>query len=152
MTTTAAQPDRTLTVLRAGALWMLVSAVATTLVAALAGGSREALSALAGAGVVLVFFLFGMTIVSMAARVMPGASLMVAMLTYVLQVVALALVAAQVPSTPVGEDIAAGWLAAGVIAATFAWMGGVLLATVRLPLTPLPGPRAPGVPRAEASV
>lgn len=150
--TTTAQPDRTLTVLRAGALWVLAAAIVTTAVAALAAGQREALSALAGAGVVLALFLVGTAMVGLVTRAMPGASLLVALLTYVLQLAVLALIAARVPETAVGEDIARGWLVAGLIAATFAWMAGLLLATVRLPLAPLPGPRGPGVHGTEASV
>lgn len=151
MTTTTA-PDRTLTVLRAGALWVLAAAIAVTVTGALAAGSAEALSALAGAGVVLIVLVTGMLVVGLTARTMPGASLLVALLTYLLQVVVLALLAVRVPATAVGEEIAPGWLAAGLIAATFAWMGGVMLATVRLPLTPLPGPATgPGGRSTEAS-
>ena len=82
-----ASPEVTL----AGGATLALAAVAVPL-AALASGAPAASGAAIGAGMVLVFFGFGAMTVNAVAAVSPAASLLVALLTYVLQVVAVGMV------------------------------------------------------------
>ncbi|WP_248581008.1 hypothetical protein [Nocardioides sp. InS609-2] len=119
----------------------LVVATVITVVGALASGSTAAYGALTGAGIALVVFMIGSFSVDAVARVMPSASLLVAMLTYTLQVVVMALVFVALSRSGLLDDtLDRRWLAAGVIAVTVTWLVGQvwLTARARIPVYDLP--------------
>ncbi|MFL6109474.1 MAG: hypothetical protein ACJ72L_21120 [Marmoricola sp.] len=140
MTTNTAPQDRTPRVLVAAVFWVLVSIVVTA-ATGLSQGMTEARSALLGGGIVVAFFVFGAVVVGTAARLVPGTAVMIAMVTYTLQVVLVGLVfAALTDSSAFDSALSAGWLAAGLIVGTFAWMAGQLVTTLRTPIAPWEGP------------
>jgi hypothetical protein len=112
----------------AGAVTILVLATA----AALVDGGRGLAGAAVGGLLTLVVFVLGIGLVNVTARVLPAASLLVALLTYTLQLLVLALaVVALDRSGAAGEDLSRGWFAAGVIAVTVLWLVGQVLAATR---------------------
>ncbi len=145
MTTKTAPEQRTPRVLLSGVLWVLASTTAATICGAVAQDRTAALSALLGGGIVLVFFAFGAVVVGASAQLAPQTALLVAMVTYTFQVVLVALVFVGLTKAAAFEsDLSAGWLAGALIAGTFAWMAGQLIATVRSPIEPWEGPVADG--------
>ena len=90
---------------------------------ALVEGSPAAAGAGVGAVLVLGVFAAGALAVDLVARVLPSAALLVALLTYTLQVLAMALafVALQ-RSGELGESLSREWLAGAVIAGTASWL------------------------------
>ena len=95
------------------------------------------------AGTLLVVGVFFLGAASCASRrgLVPAASLLVALLTYTLQVLVLALVFAALSRSGLLDDAStARWLAGAVIAGTVAWMVAqiVLTARLRLPVYDLP--------------
>ncbi len=148
MTTKTAPAERAPRVLLAGVLWTVGSTTAVAVAGALAGGATEAVSAVLGGGIVLVFFSFGALVVGSASQLAPHLALLVAMVTYTFQVVLVALVfAALTEADAFTSDLTAGWLAGALIVGTFAWMAGLLTATLRAPIPVWEGPAAadPGV-------
>jgi ATP synthase protein I len=116
-------------------------------VAALATGSAGAAGAALGTGMVCAFFGFGSLVLALVSSVSPAASLLVALLTYTLQVVLVGLVfAALNRSGALGSSIDGGWLAGTLIGGTLVWLGTQIVAHVRTrePLYDLPpnGPQA----------
>ncbi len=112
-------------------------AVAATLVlvglAALVDGSTAAAGAAVGAAITWLIFAFGAFVVHAVAGALPAASLLIAMLTYLLQVLAVALFFfALEDSGAFDSDLARGWVAAGVVVLTLTWTIGQLVATTRL--------------------
>lgn len=93
--------------------------------------------ALVGSAVAGFFFAFGTVTVHLVASVMPQAALLVALLTYTLQVVLVLLVFLALHKAGlIGHELDREWLAAGVIGATAAWLVGqlVLFVRARIPL------------------
>jgi ATP synthase protein I len=126
---------------RSAALVTLGVGLLSALLGALASGSPAALGALLGAGVVLVFFATGAVVVNAVASVSPAASLLVALLTYTLEVALVALVLTGLDrSGLVGDTVDRTWVGGTVIAATLVWLGAhVASATrARMPLYDLP--------------
>ena len=94
-----------------------------TAVGALAAGSPGALGALVGTALVVIVFAGGSFAVNEVAHVLPAAALLVALLTYTLQVVAMALVFVALSGSGLLDDtLARGWLAGAVIAGTAGWL------------------------------
>ena len=125
----------------------LVSGLLVTAVGALSSGSAAAYGALVGAAIALLVFVVGSFAVDVVARVMPAMSLMVALLTYTLQVVVMALAfVALNGSGLLDETLARDWLAAGVIAVTMVWLLVQLVLTTRarIPVYDLAGSGVPG--------
>lgn len=148
MTTNRAPAERTPRVLLAAALWVLASTSVLT-IAGMFVGRTEALSALLGGGIVLVFFAFGAVVVGAASQLAPQTALMVALITYTLQVVLIAVIfTALTEADAFASDLSAGWLAGALIVGTFAWMAGQLITTLRTPIPPWEGPVA-GEPTSE---
>ncbi|WP_134766267.1 hypothetical protein [Nocardioides sp. 1609] len=148
MTTATTSPHREARPYGVAALGLAVlagsvcGAVATVLGLAL-GGSAGALGALVGAGVTLLVLATGFAVVDVVAGLMPAASLMVAVLTYTLQ---LGLLALLLVAFGRAEDLEATmspqWFAAGVIAVALAWTVCLVVHAVRarIPLYDLPAP------------
>lgn len=124
---------------RRGASPLLVAAVAGALavvVLAVAGGVVDgapgATGAVVGGGVTLAVFALGVGLVNLAARVLPAASLMVALLTYTLQLLVLAIVVVVLDRSGLaGDEVSRGWFAAGVVAVTLLWLLGQVVAATR---------------------
>lgn len=130
--TTATPGPRTHAALFAAALGVLA------VVAALIAGALDhdagphVVGALIGAVVVIVFFGLGGLVVDVVATVMPAASLLIALLTYVLQVVLLGIVFVALAESGITDSVAdAGWISGTVIAGTLAWTIGQVVGEVR---------------------
>jgi ATP synthase protein I len=100
-------------------------------------GPPQALGAVLGAGLMTAFYLVGTVTISLVTAYAPRASLLVALLTYVLQVAALALVLAEVQASPAtGTTLDVAWTGGAVVVATVVWL--VLLVVRALRSTPRP--------------
>lgn len=115
---------------------------AVVAVAAVVDGAPGLYGALVGTVFALVVFSFGVFAVGAVARLMPTASLLVAMLTYTTQV-ALMLVffVALNRSGVVGDSVSREWLGGAIIVAVLAWTLAQLTAfsRARIPLYVLVG-------------
>jgi hypothetical protein len=138
------------TVLLGAAAVSTVACGVLVVAGALLAGSAAAYGALVGAGLALAVFLGGaLTVDAVAARV-PAASLLVALLTYTLEVVVMAVVFVGLSGSGLlGETLARGWLGAGVIATTLVWLLAqvALSSRVRIPVYDLPAGEAPAAGR-----
>lgn len=120
----------------------LVGGVAAVLGAVL-DGSPGLLGALVGAVMVAGFFGLGAAVLDVAARLAPALSLLVALLTYTLQVVLVGLVFLGLSRSGALESSVSGpWVAGTVITGTFAWLAVQVWTSThtRIPLYDLPGP------------
>lgn len=110
----------------------LAAGLVTVTIAALAAGSAAALGAVVGFLLVLGFFGLGAALVNAVASVSPTASLLVALLTYTLEVVALgAVFVALRRSGALAETVDPGWVGSVVIAATLLWLVAQTIAEAR---------------------
>lgn len=110
----------------AGAVVLIVTAAAAM------AGTSGATGALVGGGVTLSVFLLGIAVVQAAAKALPAASLLVALLTYTLQLLVLALVVVALERSGLADEaLSRGWFAAAVIAVTCVWLAGQVVATTR---------------------
>jgi ATP synthase protein I len=128
-------------VLLDAALVALLLGLGAAAVAAVVTGSAGAYGALAGTALVLGVLGFGAVVVNTVAGVMPTASLMVALLTYSLQVVLMGVVFAALSRSGLLDDtLDRSWLAGVVIGGTFGWLTTqvVLTARLRIPAYDLP--------------
>ena len=119
----------------------LVVALSAVAFAALTTGPAGVRGALIGSGMVLVFFGLGALVVNAVASVSPALSLLVALLTYLLQIVLVGLVfVALTQSGALDETVHREWLGGSVIAATLAWMAAQVISATRSrqPLYDLP--------------
>ncbi|HEX4978302.1 MAG TPA: hypothetical protein VFV40_10600 [Nocardioides sp.] len=118
---------------------VVVAGLATILVGAavaVAGALVDGLPAAAGAGagllMVLVFFGLGAVVLDVVAGVAPTLSLLVAMLTYTLQVVLVGLVFVGLTrSGLLDSDLDADWLGGTVIVGTLTWLAAQVVTTLR---------------------
>lgn len=118
----------------ASAAAVLLGALAAVL-GGILSGSDAALGALVGTVMVVTVFAGGALVVGLVAGVQPAASLLVALLTYTLQVVAMALVFVVISGSGLLEKtLDAQWLAGAVIVGTIGWMAGQIVSTTRLRL------------------
>lgn len=102
------------------------------LVAALTDGRPAVVGAAVGGVLTLAVFALGIAAVGFVARLMPSASMLVALMTYALQLLVLALVVAALERADVGaQTLSRGWFAAGVIVVTLLWLVGQLVAATR---------------------
>lgn len=109
-----------------------VAVLALVVAASLTDGRPAVVGAASGGLLTLVVFAFGVAVVGVVARLVPAASLMVALLTYALQLLVVALCITAINRAGVGpETLDRGWFAAGVIAVTLLWMAGHLVAATR---------------------
>jgi len=125
-------------VLLGAACAALVAGLLLVLLAALVSGSAAAYGAAAGTAIVIGVFATGSVAVDLVAGLLPNASLMVAMLTYTLQVVALALIFVALSGSGLLDDTIDGrWLGGTVIVGTFAWLVVQIVLTMRLKFPPI---------------
>jgi ATP synthase protein I len=128
-------------VLARAALASMALGVVAVVTGALSVGSSAAYGAAIGALLVVGVFGFGSFVVNTVAALMPTAALLVAMLTYTLQVVAMGLVfVALSGSGLLGDELDREWLAGTVIAGTAAWVVCQIALTMRarIPIYDLP--------------
>ncbi len=110
----------------------LVVGAAVVVLAALADGAPGAYGALVGTAFALVVFSFGVFAVGAVARLMPAASLLVAMLTYTTQVLLmLVFFVALTRAGVVGDTLDREWLGASIIVAVLAWTLAQVIAFAR---------------------
>lgn len=114
---------------------LLVTAVLGLLAAGVAGlvaGRAPLLGVLLGVALVCGFFLFGAVNTALAAAYLPRASLALAMLTYLMQVVALLLVLVAVERSGLTEEtVDARWLSGTVIVGTVVWVAALVRRALR---------------------
>jgi ATP synthase protein I len=92
----------------------------------------QALGALSGVVMVVAFFGFGSLTMSVVAKVAPKASLLLALLTYTLQVLVLGLVFMALTDSGATETtLDPRWLGGTVVAATLAWTTWLVVREVR---------------------
>jgi hypothetical protein len=128
-------------VLAKAAMASVALGVAAAVTGALVGGACAAYGAAVGIVIVLGVFGFGSFVVNTVAALMPTAALLVAMLTYTLQVVAMGLVfVALSRSGLLADELDRRWLAGTVIAGTLVWVVSQIVGTmrVRIPTYDLP--------------
>lgn len=136
---TTASPRSTATsgasALFGAALAALVTGLVITLVGAVGDGAPAAYGALAGTLLVVGVLFLGAGFVHLAAGLVPAASLLVALLTYTLQLLVLVVGFTALSRSGLLEDaLDRRWLAMTVIAGTVAWMVAQIGLTVRLRL------------------
>jgi ATP synthase protein I len=131
MTTAQPTPRKGRTVLGPLSVTAVVGVVLVA-VAAVVAGPAAAVGVLIGAGMVVGVFAFGAVVLGVVALVSPSASLLVALLTYTLQVVAVGLVYVGLSSGgALDGPVDARWLSAAVIASTLAWTVTQVVVTMR---------------------
>ncbi|HEX6247720.1 MAG TPA: hypothetical protein VFZ64_07620 [Nocardioidaceae bacterium] len=131
MTTAQPTPRRGRPVLGPLSVTALVGLLLVGL-AALVEGSAGAIGALIGTAMVAAVFAFGAVVLGVVALVAPAASLLVALLTYTLQVVVVGLVYVGLSSGgALDGPVDARWLSAAVIASTLAWTTTQIVVTTR---------------------
>ncbi|MCW2835094.1 MAG: putative synthase protein [Nocardioides sp.] len=142
MTTESKQDTRPgVTVLLVAAGAALLVGLAMTAFGAVVSGASAALSVAAGAGLVVSVLSFGAFSLNMVASIMPSATVLVALVTYALQLVVMAaVVLALVRSGLLEETLDRRWLGGGVAMATAAWMIAQIVSATkaRIPLYDLP--------------
>lgn len=127
----------------AGLVVLAVVALAGALLAQQGGMT----GALAGGSLALAVLVVSTAVVNAVAGLMPGASLLIALLTFVLQVLVLALVAVAIHDAGLPEqEFARGWFALGVTAVTLTWITvhTWLYTRLRIPAYDLPSHQRTG--------
>jgi ATP synthase protein I len=143
MTTTPQHPRRrgSTSVLAGAALGTLVLGGLGATLGALLEGRPAAYGSLVGTAVVVGVFGIGSLVVDRVAGALPSAALLVALMTYTLQVVLLAaLFLVLSDSGLLDASLDRQWLAGTIIAGTFVWLGAhlVLAVRARIPAYELP--------------
>ena len=113
---------------RAGALTAAAAAVMVAVSAALAG-VRGLYGALIGVAIVAVFFGLSVLVVGRAARVSPQAMMVAAMVTYLVKIVALAVVVSRLNGMSAFSDRALGLTALGCI---LVWCATQAITAIRI--------------------
>ena len=132
MTTDTRTPDRGLGVLIGTAAAAALLGLGLALVAGLVAGGSAARGGLAGRGLARAVIARGNQAVYLVAGVMPAASLLVALVTYTLQVVAMvALFALLTDSGVFRETLDRQWFGVAIIVVTVAWMIAQIVLTTR---------------------
>ena len=108
--------------LAAAAVAGVAAGVLVVVAGAAVAGSAGAAGAAVGAAVTLAVFAFGAVSVDLATRIQPRSGLLVALVTYALQVVVLVLFFARLRQSTLLEDtLDPRWLAASVVVVTLTW-------------------------------
>ena len=114
----------------------MVVGVAAVAAAAVVGGTQAAAAAAVGVALVVLVFGGGAFFVDLVAGVLPTASLLIALLTYTLQVLVMAAAFLVITRGGLLDDtLDRGWLAGAVIVGTAGWLVAqvVLATTARIP-------------------
>lgn len=126
---------------------VVASAVAATAVVVVAGlvvtGTDAALAAAAGGLLVVGVFAFGVLTLAWVVRLLPSASLLVALVTYATQLALVLLVVTALGDTePFAAPAVRAWLAGALVAATVTWVVAHLwfASRQRIPVYDLPDP------------
>lgn len=131
MTTAQPTPTRGRPVLGPLSVTASLGLVLVALAAVLTGPSG-AVGALIGTAMVCAVFAFGTVVVGLVALVAPATSLLVALLTYTLQVVVVGLVYVGLSGGgALDGPVDARWLSGAVIASTLAWTVTQVVTTMR---------------------
>ncbi|WP_324499901.1 hypothetical protein [Nocardioides sp.] len=148
-TATTRTPFAGLRPLLGAAVAAVLAGTVVVVLAGFAGGSEAVFGAVLGTLLATGVFAFGAFVVNAVAGVMPSAALLVALLTYTLQVVLMGLVFWAVStSAEAGSTLDKQWLGAAMIAATLGWLTGQVTLTTRqrIPAYDLPpGESAPAL-------
>jgi ATP synthase protein I len=119
----------------------LVAGLAMALAAWLFSDATAVRSVLASTVLVVVVIGFGVFVLNTVASVVPGATVLVALVTYALQLVVMAAVVLQlVRSGMMADTLDRRWFGGGVAVATLAWMVAQIVAATRarIPVYDLP--------------
>jgi ATP synthase protein I len=124
--------DSGVAVLLGGLVVIVVLGLLAAVVAGLVSGAPGAWGALVGALLVAVVCVGGSLLVNAVAGLMPSASLLVALLTYTLQVLVLLLVLVGLErSGLLGSHLHREWLGGTAIVATLLWLVAQVVLTTR---------------------
>jgi ATP synthase protein I len=105
---------------------------AVVVLGALVSGSSAAAGAAIGAVMVCLFFGFGAVVLQVVARIAPEASLLIALLTYLLKVVAIGLVFVGLTrSGALDGSVDANWLGGAIVACTLVWVSAQVTVNMR---------------------
>src|SRR5271169_754335 len=113
---------------RAGALTAVAAAIMVVVSAALVG-AKGLYGALIGVGIVTVFFGISVLVVGRAARISPQAMMLAAIITYLVKIVALAIVVSTLGGMTAFSDRALGFTAIGCI---LVWSAAQVITAVRI--------------------
>ncbi len=113
---------------RAGALTAVAAAIMVGVSAAVAG-SKGLIGALVGVAVVTVFFGISVLVVGWAARKSPQAMMVAALVTYLVKILALAVVVSSLNGTTAFSTRALGFTAIGCI---LVWSAAQIVTTIKL--------------------
>lgn len=113
---------------RAGALTAVAAAIMVAVSAALVG-AKGLYGALIGVGIVTVFFGISVLVVGRAARVSPQAMMLAAIITYLVKIVALAVVVSALHGMTAFSDRALGFTAIGCI---LVWSAAQVITAVKI--------------------
>ena len=134
-------PHPGVTVLLVAAATALLVGLAMMVVAALVSGTAAAVSVAAGVGLVVSVVSFGVFTLNTVASIMPSATVVVALVTYALQLVVMAAVILTLARSGLfDETLDRRWLGGGVAMATLAWMIAQIVSATkaRIPVYDLP--------------
>ena len=113
---------------RAGALTAVAAAIMVAVSAAVVG-VKGLIGALIGVAIVTVFFGISVVVVGWAARISPPAMMLAAMITYLVKIVALAIVLSALNGTTAFSTRALGFTAIGCI---LVWSATQVITTIKL--------------------
>jgi len=126
---------------RAGALTAVAAAIMVTLSAVLVG-VKGLVGSLIGVAVVTVFFGISVLVVGRAARISPAAMMIAALVTYLVKIVALAVVVSSLDGTTAFSTKALGLTAIGCI---LVWSAMQVITTVKLKMLYVEPEQSPNV-------
>ena len=113
---------------RAGALTALAAAIMVAVSAALVG-VKGLIGALVAVAIVIAFFGISVLVVGRAARISPQAMMAAAMITYLVKIVALAVIISAMNGTTAFSTRTAGFVAIGCI---LVWSAAQVITTMKL--------------------
>ena len=113
---------------RAGALTAVAAAIMVAVSAALVG-TKGLIGALIGVAIVTVFFGISVVVVGRAARISPPAMMLAAIITYLVKIVALAVVVSALNGTTAFSTRTLGFTAIGCI---LVWSATQVITTIKL--------------------
>ena len=112
------------------ASWALPVGVVAALVGLLVDGTQALYAGLAAAVATVLVLALGALAVDAVARIMPAASLLLALLTYICQLLFLTVALSAVASSAADETVTR-WAAAALIAVTLAWTAAHVVLAMR---------------------